>query len=324
MTAAAPRGELAASAGLLFTAVAWGTMVPLTSVLLEDLPPFAIAASRYTLALAVLACIIAARERTPILPLGLPWGRILLLGGGGIGCFATCYTFGIAYSGPIAAAAILATQPVIAVLMDWLVTRRRIGGRLAIAVALAVSGGLLVAFGGSDGRASAAHGGEVLLVFALFCWTWYSMKGAGLAGAAGHRPAPDHPGLLRRCGTGALADLCRDGRPRAAAFAGRPSRRQPSGDAAVARRRTHRHRHLHLELWHRAPGHHRGQPVPQSLASLRRFARHGAGGEAKLGGTRRWGDRPGRRDLSPARHCAAPAAALNHIREVFATRAMLL
>jgi EamA-like transporter family. len=109
-------------------------MVPLTSVLLEDLPPFVIAASRYTLALAVLACIIAARERAPILPLGLPWGRILLLGGGGIGCFATCYTFGIGYSGPIAAAAILATQPVVAVLMDWLVTRRRIGGRLAIAV----------------------------------------------------------------------------------------------------------------------------------------------------------------------------------------------
>jgi len=74
------------------------------------------------------------------------------------------------------AAAILATQPVIAVLMDWLVTRRRIGGRLAIAVALAVSGGLLVAFGGSDSQAAAAHGGEVLLVIALFCWTWYSMK----------------------------------------------------------------------------------------------------------------------------------------------------
>ena len=175
MTAAAPRGELVASAGLLFTAMAWGTMVPLTSVLLEDLPPFVIAASRYTLALAVLACI-AARERSPILPMGLPWGRILLLGGGGIGSFATCYTFGIGYSGPIAAAAILATQPVIAVLMDWLVTRRRIGGRLAIAVALAVSGGLLVAFGGSDSQAAAAHGGEVLLVIALFCWTWYSKK----------------------------------------------------------------------------------------------------------------------------------------------------
>ncbi|HKF63225.1 MAG TPA: EamA family transporter [Dongiaceae bacterium] len=114
MQAAAPRGELAASAGLLFTAIACGTMVPLTAVLLQDLPPFVIAASRYSMAALVLAGIVAARERTPVLPLGLPWGRILLLGGAGIGCFATGYTFGIRYSGPIAAAAILATQPVVA------------------------------------------------------------------------------------------------------------------------------------------------------------------------------------------------------------------
>ena len=117
MEAAARRGELVASAGLLFTAIAWGTMVPLTAVLLQDLPPFVIAAGRYSLAVFVLAAFIAARERTPVLPLGLPWGRILLLGGG-IGCFATCYTFGIGYSGPIAAAAILAVQPVVAALMQ--------------------------------------------------------------------------------------------------------------------------------------------------------------------------------------------------------------
>ena len=176
MQAAAPRGKLAASAGLLFTAIAWGTMVPLTAVLLQDLPPFVIAASRYSMAALVLAGIVAARERTPVLPLGLPWGHILLLGGAGIGCFATGYTFGIGYSGPIAAAAILATQPVVAALMEWFATRRPIGGRMLIAVALAVFGGLLVAFGGRDAGASTAHGGEVLLVIALVCWTWYSMK----------------------------------------------------------------------------------------------------------------------------------------------------
>lgn len=176
MQAAAPRGEIAASAGLLFTAIAWGTMVPVTAVLLQDLPPFVIAAGRYSLAAVVLAVLVAARERAPVLSSGLPWGRILLLGGGGIGSFATCYTFGIGYSGPIAAAAILAVQPVAAALMEWVATRRPIGGRMLVAVALAVLGGLLVAFGGKDAQAPAAHGGEVLLVVALFSWTWYSMK----------------------------------------------------------------------------------------------------------------------------------------------------
>lgn len=175
MEATARRGELVASAGLLFTAIAWGTMVPLTAVLLQDLPPFVIAAGRYSLAVFVLAAFIAARERTPVLPLGLPWGRILLLGGS-IGCFATCYTFGIGYSGPIAAAAILAIQPVAAALMHWHATREPIGRRMLAAVTLAVLGGLLVAFGGQDAEASTAHGGEALLVIALFCWTWYSMK----------------------------------------------------------------------------------------------------------------------------------------------------
>ncbi len=166
------REDLVASAGLLLTAVCWGTMVPLTAVLLERLPPFVIAASRYSLAVAVLAGIIAFRERAPSLPLGLPWGRILLLGGGGIGVFATCYTFGIRYSGPIAAAAILAAQPVVAALMDWRMNARPLGRRSAIAVALAVLGGLLVAFGHPSRGISAAHGGELLLVLGLFCWTW--------------------------------------------------------------------------------------------------------------------------------------------------------
>src|SRR5262249_55831251 len=110
------------------------------------------------------------------LPRGLPWGRILLLGGAGIGGFATCYTFGIGYSGPIAAAAVLATQPVVAALMNWGAGGQAIDRRTAIALVLAVAGGIMVAFGHPSGGLSTAHGGEILLLLGLFCWTWYSMK----------------------------------------------------------------------------------------------------------------------------------------------------
>src|ERR1700674_1872717 len=115
MSAPAPgRGELAATAGVLLTALGWGSMVPLTSLLLASLPPFLIAATRYTAAVPVLAILIAIIEKGAILPPGLPWRRILMLGGLGIAGFATCYTFGIWYSGPITAAAILAAGPVVA------------------------------------------------------------------------------------------------------------------------------------------------------------------------------------------------------------------
>lgn len=176
MRGPAAREEFAAGVGLVLTALCWGTMTPLTAVLLERLPPFVIAAGRYTLGLAVLAPIIGLREGLPILPPGLPWGRILLLGGAGIGGFATCYTFGIAYSGPIAAAAILATQPVVAALMSWSAGGHPIDRRTAIAVLITVAGGMLVAFGHPSEPLSTVRGGEILLFLGLFCWTWYSMK----------------------------------------------------------------------------------------------------------------------------------------------------
>jgi drug/metabolite transporter (DMT)-like permease len=178
------RGELAATAGLLLTAFCWGSMVPLTSVLLAHLPPFLIAAARYTLGVPVLALLIALIEEGPILPRGLPWLRILKLGGFGIAAFATCYTFGIWYSGPVTAAAILATGPVVAVLMDRAMGGRRIAGRTGIAVAVAVVGGLIAAFGRPH-AGSAHHGGEILIVVALVCWTWYSVQAQAWLGHLG-------------------------------------------------------------------------------------------------------------------------------------------
>ena len=172
---AAGRGELAASAGVLVTAMCWGSMVPLTSLLLASLPPFMIAATRYTAAIPVLAVLIAVIEEGAILPRELPWRRILLLGSLGIGGFATCYTFGIWYSDPITAAAILATGPVVAALMERLMAGRRVTRRALAAITLTVAGGLMVAVARPQSGFT-AHGGEVLLVVGLACWTWYSMK----------------------------------------------------------------------------------------------------------------------------------------------------
>jgi drug/metabolite transporter (DMT)-like permease len=173
--AAGYRSKLAASAGLLLTSFLWGSQVPLTSLLLIHLPPFLLAATRYSLGALVLALLVAIFESRPFLPPGLPWLRIFLLGGLGIAGFGTCFTFGIWYSGPITAAAILATGPVVAAIMDRVVGGRRLAPRTLAAVAIAVIGGLIAAFGGKSASAS-AHGGEILIVIATVLWTWYSMK----------------------------------------------------------------------------------------------------------------------------------------------------
>jgi drug/metabolite transporter (DMT)-like permease len=172
---ASGRGELAATAGVLLTALGWGSMVPLTALLLNDLPPFLLAATRYSTAAPVLAILVALIEEGAVVPLRLPWRRILLLGGPGIAGFGTCYTFGVWYSGPITAAAILATGPVVAAIMDRLIGGRSITRHALLAIILTVAGGVLVAVGQPD-RSFSAHGGEALLVLGLVCWTWYSMK----------------------------------------------------------------------------------------------------------------------------------------------------
>jgi drug/metabolite transporter (DMT)-like permease len=172
---ASRRGELAATGGVLLTAIGWGSMVPLTSLLLTSLPPFLIAATRYTAAVPVLAILIAIVEEGAILPLSLPWRRVLMLGGLGIAGFATCYTFGIWYSGPITAAAILAGGPVVAAVMDRLIAGRRVTRRALAAIVLTVAGGLMVAVARPQSNLG-THGGELLLVLGLACWTWYSMK----------------------------------------------------------------------------------------------------------------------------------------------------
>ncbi len=160
---------------VLLTAAGWGSQVPLTTVLLANLPPFLLAAIRYSMAAPVLAVLIALLERGSVLPINLPWRRILMLGGFGVAGFGTCYTFGIAYSGPITAAAILATAPVVAAVMDWVILGQRLSRRSIMPIVLTVAGGLLVAFGqtysGHEG-----YGGIGLLVLGCACWTWYSMK----------------------------------------------------------------------------------------------------------------------------------------------------
>ncbi len=161
--------------GVLLTAVGWGSQVPLTTVLLENLPPFLLAAIRYSMAAPVLAILIALLEQGAVLPINLPWRRILMLGGFGVAGFGTCYTFGIAYSGPITAAAILATGPVVAALMDRVILGQRVSRRSVMPIVLTVVGGLLVAFGQTD-SAHEGYGGIGLLVLGLVCWTWYSMK----------------------------------------------------------------------------------------------------------------------------------------------------
>ena len=172
---AAP-SRLLANLGLLVTACAWGTLIPVINLLLPRWDALFLALARYALALPFLLLALKLREPGRLLPAGVaPW-RLALLGAVGIGAFAALFTIGVAHANPITAAILSAGGPVIALFVTWLVDRTPVDRRLVPGIALVVAGGAIATIDfGRGGRPFDLRGGEPLMIAATFCWTWASL-----------------------------------------------------------------------------------------------------------------------------------------------------
>jgi len=159
------------------TCLLWGTMVPFTAELFNGMEPLFFSAIRYPMGVGALVFLVLLTERRLFHRARMPLGRVLALGGFGMAGWATLYALGIYLTDAITAAAVLATGPVVAALVGRLMTGERLAPRVMLGIALAVTGGIVVALGRSGGgRAAGFQGGEIVLVIALGCWTWYSTK----------------------------------------------------------------------------------------------------------------------------------------------------
>ena len=177
MSAEAQRArEAKAGAGLIGTAFLWGTMIAFTGTLLHTYDPFVIAAARYVLAVPTLVFLVwwLERDRRPTGP--LPVMKVLALGGIGMTGFATCYTYGILWSDPITAAAIIALNPVVSVAMNWVLERVATPWKLLPGTLLATAGAVIVGLGKPSAGGPGLAGGEILLLVGAVIWIWYSVK----------------------------------------------------------------------------------------------------------------------------------------------------
>src|SRR5438105_182286 len=166
MTALSPstQGHAPAHAALLATMLVWGTLIPVVGVLLAYVDPYAMSAIRYGLGAIVLMAIVLMRFGADWLP-GLPWRRILLLGGLGMAGFTTLYTVGVAYADPVSAAIVSGLAPVVSVVFCWVVWRMPFAAGTGLALVLGAIGSLAAVFGHRDFKAfDGSHGGEVLIV----------------------------------------------------------------------------------------------------------------------------------------------------------------
>jgi drug/metabolite transporter (DMT)-like permease len=168
---------IAANLGLLLTMLIWGAFIPALNLAFDRWDPWSLAAIRYWIALPLLALVMRVRASGPLLPVGVNWRRVALVGGLGFGGFGGLYTLGVAHANPITAAILSAAGPVIAAV----VVHFGYGGQIAPytrpALALAFAGGAMAMVDWrAPGNPFLFQGGEVLLLLAALCWCWYSVE----------------------------------------------------------------------------------------------------------------------------------------------------
>ncbi len=168
---------LVANLGLFVTMLIWGAFIPALNLVFERWDPWSLAAIRYWIALPLLAAAIHLREEGPLLPAGIRWGRVWLIGGLGFGGFGGLYTVGVAHAHPITAAILSAAAPVVAALVARLGYGTPLSPGTRPALALAFAGGILAMVDWqAAGSPLALQGGEILLLLSTVCWSWYSIE----------------------------------------------------------------------------------------------------------------------------------------------------
>lgn len=175
--------------GLLLLALLWGTMVPAVAHLLTVWDPYFLAAFRYIGALPLMWAAVALIERRRPTPAPAdeshgpggngpgsngPGWRIWPLGLIGIGLYAALFTIGVQNCHPVTAAILSATSPAVAALVDLVIFRLPLDRRMLPAILLAIVGGALATVQFGDENLFDFRGGEILMVTAFACWSWYS------------------------------------------------------------------------------------------------------------------------------------------------------
>ena len=172
-----------ANLGLLVVAFAWGSQIPVLTVLFEHWDPYFLAAARYVLAVPVLLLLWRVLEPRQFDLRGLLSLRVWILGTA-LGLFVPLYTLGVAHADPNTAAIIGSTGPVIAGLVAWIGFGQPIERSMWPAIVLALAGGVLATYEpGTNGNGFDIRGGEFLIILASICWTWYSLAAQRWLGA---------------------------------------------------------------------------------------------------------------------------------------------
>jgi drug/metabolite transporter (DMT)-like permease len=159
----------------------WGGTWIAGRIIAQELSaPLAVAAIRFLIAGLVLAAVARLSTGRIPLPQGAPaWRVIWGLGFFGIFLYGLCFFFGLQHLPAGRAALVVALNPVVVVLVAWLLGQEKMNGRKALGCAVALAGCLTV-LGNGDPLAllrGTVGLGEWLIVGCVLTWTAYTFIG---------------------------------------------------------------------------------------------------------------------------------------------------
>ncbi len=159
----------------------WGATWIAGRIIAQELSaPLAIASIRFVIAALVLAAVALVSEgRIPVPDSARAWGVIWGMGFFGIFLYGLCFFFGLQHIPAGRGALVVALNPVIVVLVAWLLGQERMSTRKAIGSTIALAGCLTVI--GNGDPLALLHGtvglGEWLIVGCVLSWTAYTFIG---------------------------------------------------------------------------------------------------------------------------------------------------
>lgn len=165
---------------LLLAAVSWGGMFQVAKPLLPQIDAFHMTAIRYGGAAFLFAGLLAYREGRGAFRLEGRGMLLWLYGSLGFAGFNLLAFTGLAHSRPEHAAVIMALMPLMTALVNWGMRGTRPASHTLVAIAIALTGVVLVVSNGhlSALSASGQVGGDLLLLLGALCWVFYTLGAA--------------------------------------------------------------------------------------------------------------------------------------------------
>jgi drug/metabolite transporter (DMT)-like permease len=165
---------------LILMTIIWGSNFVVLKFAFLEIAPMAFMVLRFVLASVLILIVLAARERTLALHRE-DYVRVIVVGLAGTSFYQPLFINGVALTTASNSALILASTPAFVALINRVLGRERVDRRGWIGIALAFLGiVLIVESAGGVELGSATLAGDLTILAATICWSFYSVLSAPL------------------------------------------------------------------------------------------------------------------------------------------------